>query len=93
MYDSVLMFTYLPGDPYLPVATLHAIVSSTVSFTYIFEALCAPIPPSLLPTPVVEVPIPNFATTVLYPSYPVGSLFNKYEPQPTDGLPVWSLHP
>ena len=75
----------LSEDPSsLPSENLRYQISS--SPTYILEALGA-IPPELLPTPVVEVPIPNFASTVLYQSYPVGSFFSKYEPQPTDGLP------
>ena len=80
-------------DPSLPSENLRNQISSTVSPTYILEALGAPIPPELFPTPVFEIPTPNFASTVPYPTYPVGSLFNKYEPQPTDGLPVWPLHP
>ena len=59
--------TNLPDDPYLPMATIPDIMSSTVSSTYILETLGAPIPPALLHTPVVEVSIPNFASTVPYP--------------------------
>ena len=80
-------------DSSLPSDSLPNQVSSTVSPTYILEALGAPIPPELVPNPVVQLPPPNFASTIPWPTYPVGSLFNKYEPQPTDGLPVWPLHP
>ena len=54
-------------------------VSSTVSPTYILEALGAPILPELLPTPAVELPTPNFPSTVPYPSYTAESFFNKCE--------------
>ena len=47
----------------------------------------------LLLTPIIDLPTPNFASTVSYQTYPAESFFNKYEPQPTDGLPVWPLHP
>ena len=80
-------------DPSLPSENLPNQISSTVSPTYILEALGTPIPPQLLPTPVVEISTPNFASTVPYSSYSYGPFFNKYEPQPTDGLPVWPLHP
>jgi len=80
-------------DSSLPSDSLPNQVSSTVSLTYILEALGAPIPSELLPTPAVELPTPNFASTVPYPTYPAESFFNKCEPQPTDGLPVWPLHP
>ena len=72
-------------DPSLPSDILPYQVSSSVSPTYVLEALGAPIPPELLPTPVVEFLDPNFASTVPYPTYPAVSFFNKYEPQPTDG--------
>ena len=80
-------------DPSLPSDNLPDQISSTVSPTYILEALGAPIPPELLPPPVVEIPTPNFASTISWPTYPDKPFFNKYEPQPTDGLPVWPLHP
>ena len=61
-------------------------MSSTVSSTYILEALGAPIPPSFLFSWLEWL----FRTSQPpYPSYPVGSLFNKYEPQLTEGLRVW----
>jgi len=47
---------------------LSFFVSSTVSPTYILEALGAPIPPELHPTPVVELPTPNSASTIPYPA-------------------------
>ena len=49
-------------DPSLPAENLPNQISSTVSPTYILEALGAPIPPEILPTPVVTVPTPNFAS-------------------------------
>ena len=78
----------LSDDPSLPSENLPYQISSTVSPTYILEALGAPIPSELLPTPGVEVPIPNFASTEPYQAFHVGSFFDKYEPQPTDGLTV-----
>ena len=77
-------------DPYLPAENLPNRIPSTVSPTYIPVALGAPIPPDLLPIPVVEVPTLNLAITE---TFPVGPFFNKYEPQLTDGFPVWPLHP
>jgi len=74
-------------DSSLPSDNLPNQVSSTVSPTYILEALCAPIPPELIPNPVVQLPPPNFASTVPWPIYSTAASFNKYEPQPTDGLP------
>ena len=76
-------------DPSLPMENLPNLISSTVSPTYILEAPGAPIPPELLPTPVAEVPILNLASTE---TFPIGSFFNEYEPQSTDGLPVGPLH-
>jgi len=75
--------------PSLPLDNLPNQISSTVSPTYILEALDAPIHPEILPTPVVTVPTPNFASTVPYKIFYTESFFNKYEPQPPDGLPVW----
>jgi len=79
--------TSLPEDPYILVdmSTLPDIMSSTESSISILETLGAPIPPALLHTPVIEVPIPNFATIAPYATYPAESFFDKYEPQPTDG--------
>jgi len=74
--------------PSLPAENLPNQISSTVSPTYILEALGAPIPPEILPTPLVTFPTPNFTSTVPYKISPAESFFNKYEPQPTDSLPV-----
>ena len=49
----------LSEDPSLPSENLPNRISSTVSPTYILEALGSPIPPELLPTP-VEVRCPDF---------------------------------
>ena len=63
-------------DPSLPSDNLPNQISSPVSPTYILEALGALISPELLPPPVVEIPTPNFASTVPWPTYPAGSFFN-----------------
>ena len=56
----------------LPSDSLPNQVSSTVSPTYILEALGAPTPPELLPTTVAVL-----TTTVSYPTYPAESFFNN----------------